>query len=348
MTNHHRFPRVHNAMWPGLVGKGPGSEPVIDLATMLRLTAEARVDGVGFDGVDLFLSEPHISIDSSAAALQSLAREIASHNLVIGSLVAPVWPATGGGSAMGSDEERAQFVTQVEKACRIGQILSDTGVRKGGVIRIDSAASPEAWIADPERNSQTIADTFHLAADVAENYGERLAAEGEVCWAGMHSWRKMVHLLEIVDRPDVLGFQADMAHTFLYALGANAPEDRLLPEPYQWDDPAPLDAALRTITDALRPWTIDFHVAQNDATLKGSGAHDQTGRHCLPEDPNGKMDIVHVAGMWLRDDEGHLTKRIEHICWDGCMFPNSVMESPQTWQRILSTMLAVRQAHGWS
>jgi Xylose isomerase-like TIM barrel len=348
MTNHHRFPRVHNAMWPGLVGKGPGSEPVIDLATMLRLTAEARVDGVGFDGVDLFLSEPHISIDSSAAALQSLAREIASHNLVIGSLVAPVWPATGGGSAMGSDEERAQFVTQVEKACRIGQILSDTGVRKGGVIRIDSAASPEAWIADPERNSQTIADTFHLAADVAENYGERLAAEGEVCWAGMHSWRKMVHLLEIVDRPDVLGFQADMAHTFLYALGANAPEDRLLPEPYQWDDPAPLDAALRTITDALRPWTIDFHVAQNDATLKGSGAHDQTGRHCLPDDPNGKMDIVHVAGMWLRDDEGHLTKRIEHICWDGCMFPNSVMESPQTWQRILSTMLAVRQAHGWS
>jgi hypothetical protein len=348
MTNHHRFPRVHNAMWPGLVGKGPGSEPVIDLATMLRLTAEARVDGVGFDGVDLFLSEPHISIDSSAAALQSLAREIASHNLVIGSLVAPVWPATGGGSAMGSDEERAQFVTQVEKACRIGQILSDTGVRKGGVIRIDSAASPEAWIADPERNSQTIADTFHLAADVAENYGERLAAEGEVCWAGMHSWRKMVHLLEIVDRPDVLGFQADMAHTFLYALGANAPEDRLLPEPYQWDDPAPLDAALRTITDALRPWTIDFHVAQNDATLKGSGAHDQTGRHCLPDDPNGKMDIVHVAGMWLRDDEGHLTKRIEHICWDGCMFPNSVMESPQTWQRILSTMLAVREAHGWS
>ena len=335
-------------MWPGLVGKGPGSEPFIDLATMLRLTAEARVDGIGFDGVDLFLSEPHISIDATAAGLQSLAREIASHNLVIGSLVAPVWPATGGGSAMGSDDERARFVTQVEKACRIGQILRDTGVRKSGVIRIDSAASPETWIADPERNTQTIADTFRLAADVAENYGERLAAEGEVCWAGMHSWRKMIDLLEMVDRPAVLGFQADMAHTFLYALGANAPEDRLLPEKYEWDDPAPLDAALRTITDALRPWTIDFHVAQNDATLKGSGAHDQTGRHCLPDDPNGKMDIVHVAGMWLRDDEGRLTKRVEHICWDGCMFPNSVMETPQTWQRILATMLAVREAHGWS
>ena len=30
------YPRVHNAMWPGLVGKGPDSEPPIDLDAMLR------------------------------------------------------------------------------------------------------------------------------------------------------------------------------------------------------------------------------------------------------------------------------------------------------------------------
>ncbi len=58
------------------------------------------------------------------------------------------------------------------------------------------------------------------------------------------------------------------------------------------------------MTHALRPWTIDFHVAQNDATVKGSGSHDKTGRHCLPNDPNGKLDIVHHAGYWLRDDNG--------------------------------------------
>ena len=46
-------------MWPGLVGKGPDSEPSIDLETMLDLTAAAEVDGVRFDGVDLFLSLPH-------------------------------------------------------------------------------------------------------------------------------------------------------------------------------------------------------------------------------------------------------------------------------------------------
>ena len=45
-TQHRNtFPKLHNAMWPGLVGKGPGSEPFIDLDTMLDLTAAAEVDG---------------------------------------------------------------------------------------------------------------------------------------------------------------------------------------------------------------------------------------------------------------------------------------------------------------
>jgi hypothetical protein len=36
-----------------------------------------------------------------------------------------------------------------------------------------------------------------------------------------------------------------------------------------------------------------------------------------------------------------------HICWDGCMFPNSVMNDPKTWNDILATMIDVRNAHGW-
>ena len=27
------YPRLHNAMWPGLVGKGPDSEPPIGIST---------------------------------------------------------------------------------------------------------------------------------------------------------------------------------------------------------------------------------------------------------------------------------------------------------------------------
>ena len=343
----HKYPAIHNAMWPGLVGKGPDSEPPIELDTMLDMTAAAEVDGVKFDGVDLFLFDPHVSIDSSAEDLKRLADKIRAKHLVVGSLVAPVWPPTGGGSAMGTEDERKAFVTQVRKACEIAKKLNTIGIRKYGVIRIDSAASPAEWAKDPAGNTKKIAETFREAADVAESYGERLAAEGEICWGGMQSVKRNVELLEQVGRPQTVGFQADMAHTLLFTMGYNAPDDRILPENFDWSDQKTLDDALRKMTSALRPWTIDFHVAQNDATVKGSGSHDKTGRHCQPLDPNGKLDIVKHAGFWLRDEQGSPTRKVEHICWDGCMFPNEVMGRQKTWNDILGVMLAVRDAHGW-
>jgi hypothetical protein len=151
----------------------------------------------------------------------------------------------------------------------------------------------------------------------------------------------------MVDRPQTLGFQADMSHTLLYLLGYNAPEDALLPQDFDWQDQKQFDAAYKTLTDALRPWTIDFHVAQNDGTVHGSGSHDKTGRHCQATDPNGKLDIPRYAGYWLRDEKGTVTKRFRHVCWDGCMFPNAVMLKPQTWNDILRVMIAVRKEHGW-
>ncbi|HEY3323624.1 MAG TPA: TIM barrel protein [Planctomycetota bacterium] len=342
------YPKLHNAAWPGLVGKGsPGAEPCIDLDTMINLTAAANVGGVKFDGMDMFLFEPHINIDSTDDQLKKIADKFAAKKLAIGSVVAPVWGPTGGGSAMGGEEDRAKFVGQVKKACRIAKKFKELGVRKYGCIRIDSACSPSDWDKDPIGNQKKIAQTFSDACKVAEEFGERLAAEGEICWGGMHSWRKMVNLLELVNKPKTLGFQADMAHTLLYLLGHNAPEDAILPAGYDWKDKSKLDEGLKKLTAALRPWTIDLHIAQNDATVKGSGSHDKTGRHCLPSDPNGKLDIARAAGFWLRDEKGQPTKSITHVCWDGCMFPNEVMMKPETWNSILASMIKVRDAHGW-
>ena len=98
------------------------------------------------------------------------------------------------------------------------------------------------------------------------------------------------------------------------------------------------------MTDALRPWTIDFHIAQNDGTVHGAGSHDKTGKHCPADDPNGKLDIVKCAGYWM---EGAADRGIQHICWDGCMFPNTMLETPETWNTILDAMIRVRDAHGW-
>ena len=125
MTRKHSSPALHNAMWPGLVGKGAGGEPPIDLETMLNLTAAAEVDGVRFDGVDLFLSlaahrhrfdRRRPGEAGRKSFLQTAARRFARR--------ACLGP-TGGGSAMGNEEERGRFLTQVKKACRIGRKLRD-------------------------------------------------------------------------------------------------------------------------------------------------------------------------------------------------------------------------------
>ncbi|MGK2863004.1 MAG: sugar phosphate isomerase/epimerase family protein [Chitinophagaceae bacterium] len=338
----NNYPKLHNATWPGIVGKGPDSEPPISLDKMLEMTATAEVNGVKFDGVDIGLFDPSINLDD-ADGIQILADKVSAHNLVIGSLVAPIW----GGPAMGSKEERANFVEQVRKSCIYGKQLKDLGIRPYGVIRIDSASSTAKWAADPVNNSKLIVQTFREACDVAEEYGEKLAAEGEICWGAMHSWKNMLETLEAVDRPNI-GFQADMSHTLLYLLGYNAPESRILPDDFDWNDQEALSQGLKKLTAALRPWTIDFHVAQNDGTAHGTGSHEKTGRHCQANDPNGKLDIARDAGYWLRDEKGELTKAFKHICWDGCMFPNEVMMQQQTWNDILATMIKVRELHGWN
>jgi len=338
----NNYPKLHNATWPGIVGKGPDSEPAISLDDLLNFTANAEVDGVKFDGIDIGLFEPHFNIDESDDGIKRLAEKVSKLNLNIGSLVAPIW----GGPAMGSKEDRKVFVEMVRKSCEFGKKLRDNGVRPYGIIRIDSASKPEDWAKDPVGNTKLIAETFREACDVAADYGERLAAEGEICWGGMHSWKTMIDTLEAVDRPNI-GFQADMAHTLLYLLGYNAPEHRILPENFDWSDGAVLDEGLKKLTAALRPWTIDFHVAQNDGTVHGTGSHDKTGRHCQALDPNGKLDIAKHAGFWLRDEQGSLTKAFKHICWDGCMFPNAVLMQQKTWNDILAAMIKVRNQHGW-
>ena len=344
MTIQHSLPKLHNAMWPGLVGKGDGEkqEPPISLDRMLELTAAAEVNGQKFDGIDYFLFLPHTNPEASDAELHTIADKIADYGFSVGSLVAPVWPGTVGDSAMGDAVARGKFLSAVKMACRIANIFEKRGVRSYGVIRIDSAEFGVAkWRENPRANTTKIAATFREAATIAAAHGQRLAAEGEICWAGMHSWKDMLDLLEAVGMPETVGFQADLAHTYLYLLGYNAPEHALArPDASS----AEFYAAYQQMTEKLRPWTIDFHVAQNDGEVHGAGAHDKTGKHCPADDPNGKLDIVKCSGYWL---EGAADRGIEHICWDGCMFPNAMLENPATWNTILKTMIDVRDAHGW-
>jgi len=55
--------------------------------------------------------------------------------------------------------------------------------------------------------------------------------------------------------------------------------------------------------------------------VHGTGSHDKTGRHC------------HAAA-----------RGIKHICWDGCMFSNDILEDAATWNTILAKMIEVDAA----
>ena len=76
--------KLHNAMWPGLVGKGDdeGQEPPISLEKMLDFSAAAEVDGRKFDGIDYFLFLPHTNPEASDDELKGIADLITSKALI--------------------------------------------------------------------------------------------------------------------------------------------------------------------------------------------------------------------------------------------------------------------------
>ena len=162
-------------MWPGVVGKEGGTaQSPISLDRMLDLTSNATFEGRKYDGVDLFLFDPHITPSLSETELRKLADKIASSGFKVGSLVAPIWQGTMGGSAFGSSEDRKNFLTAIRYACKVAHIFNDHGVREYGVIRIDSAGSPEDFLKNELENSKLLSSTFKQAG-IAESLGFALA-----------------------------------------------------------------------------------------------------------------------------------------------------------------------------
>jgi len=208
MAQNNNWPKLHNAdVGRGWVGKGPDSEPFIDLDTMLDMTAAAQVDGVKFDGVDLFLADPHTSIDSnddeSTSSRQALPPSILSS--------ARWWRRYGRRSGAGrrwAMRKSASVFSQRWRRLPHRQKLRDLGRRPHGVVR-NRFGDRRFMTGPPIRPAIQSSSPRHSArpANIAESHGERLAAEGEICWAPCTAGKSMVNLLEKRSaRPKTLGF----------------------------------------------------------------------------------------------------------------------------------------------
>ena len=112
----HSAPKLHNAMWPGLVGKGDRSRPGtahFSLERMLDLTAAAngRTARSSRASITSCSSRTPTREASDSMNLKKIADTIAKQGFSVGSLVAPVWPGTVGDSAMGDAAAREKFLS---------------------------------------------------------------------------------------------------------------------------------------------------------------------------------------------------------------------------------------------
>ena len=138
---------------------------------------------------------------------------------------------------------------------------------------------------------------------------------------------------------------ADMAHTLLYTLGYNAPEARILPADFDWKQREVLDAALKKLTDALRPRTIDFHVAQNDA--RAWALMTRPAVTVSSTIPTASSTSCASPGIGCATPAPSRPARFVTSAGTAACPPNSVMRQPQTWNDVLKAMVEVRDAHGW-
>ena len=67
----NNYPKLHNATWPGIVGKGTDSEPPVSLDQLLEFTTSASVDGVKFDGIDIGLFDLGVVKDAKHQMLRA-------------------------------------------------------------------------------------------------------------------------------------------------------------------------------------------------------------------------------------------------------------------------------------
>ena len=112
MASTNNYPKLHNAMWPGIVGKGAPRRRADHPA---RHAADAHRQRRGRRREvrrrrSLRRRRPHFDIDSDKDAVKRIADQIAGYGLKVGSFVAPIWGGAGGGSAMGDADDRKRFL----------------------------------------------------------------------------------------------------------------------------------------------------------------------------------------------------------------------------------------------
>ena len=180
------------------------------------------------------------------------------------------------------------------------------------------------------------------------SFGERLAAEGEICWGGMHSWKRMVRAAGDGRSPEdarVSGRHGAHAalHDGIQRAGGSPPPRRA-----RLDDRS--GARRGAENRDQRAAAVDDRLPRRTERRDRSRARARTTRPgATASRPIRTASSTSSAtpACGCATNSGEPTQAFQHICWDGCMFPNATMMQAKTWNDVLRLLIEVRNAHGW-
>ena len=172
----------------------------------------------------------------------------------------------------------------------------------------------------------------------ARSWPPRARSAGAACTR----WKYMVAAARRwSDRPRRSASRPTWRTRCLYLLGYNAPEDRLLPERLRLERPGRASTGLQEAHRRAAP--VDDRLPRRPERRARSRAPARTTRPAAtawPTIPTASSTSPATPATGCATTTGKLTRKIQHICWDGCMFPNAVMMQQQTWNDILAAMIA--------
>ena len=205
MAERNNYPKLHNAMWPGVVGKGGDAEPPIDLTTLLDLTAAARSTASSSTASTCSSPTRTVNIDSSDDDIKRLADKIARHGL--GGRLGRRAGLAADRRRLGDGHRRRSASSFVDagrqglphraSSCASsasGRTASSGSIPPTGVARLGARIRPATRSRSP-RPSARPATSPKTTASASR---PKAKSAGAACTAGSD----MVDLLETVGRPE--------------------------------------------------------------------------------------------------------------------------------------------------
>ena len=182
------------------------------------------------------------------------------------------------------------------------------------------------------------------------DYGERLAAEGEICWGGMHSWKQHGRAARAGRPPEDARLPGRHgAHAALHARATTRRRIASCPRTSTGRDPARSTTALQD--DDRRAAPVDDRLPRRAERRHGEGLRHRTTRPAATACrtiPTASSTSSATPASGCATSDGKLDAGASSTsAGTAACSPTTMMMQPRTWNDILATMIAVRDAHGW-